>query len=70
MNTISKIRGQGKVAPYPQPEGILGEHMIKHGKDYGEETSFGEFCFSVFYRISHACYVTMAVCLKEEGIVL
>ncbi|XP_041370645.1 endophilin-A2-like isoform X2 [Gigantopelta aegis] len=42
MNTISKFRGQGKVAPYPQPEGILGEHMIKHGKDYGEETSFGQ----------------------------
>ncbi|XP_046373692.1 endophilin-A3-like isoform X3 [Haliotis rufescens] len=41
MNAISKVRGQGKVAPYPQPEGILGEHMIKHGKDLGDDSTFG-----------------------------
>ncbi|ESO92434.1 hypothetical protein LOTGIDRAFT_162739 [Lottia gigantea] len=42
MHTISKIRGQGKIAPYPQPEGILGEHMSKHGKDLGEDSVFGQ----------------------------
>ncbi|XP_067665212.1 endophilin-A3-like isoform X3 [Haliotis asinina] len=41
MNAISKVRGQGKVAPYPQPEGILGEHMIKHGRDLGDDSTFG-----------------------------
>ena len=33
VNTISKMRGQAKTAAYPQPEGTLGEHMCKHGKD-------------------------------------
>jgi len=29
------MRGQAKSTPYPQPEGVLGETMIKHGKDLG-----------------------------------
>lgn len=42
VNTISKMRGQAKTAAYPQPEGTLGEHMFKHGKDLGEDSAFGE----------------------------
>lgn len=42
VNTISKMRGQAKTAAYPQPEGTLGEHMIKHGKDLGEDSAFGD----------------------------
>ncbi|KAK3098588.1 hypothetical protein FSP39_021033 [Pinctada imbricata] len=40
VNSISKIRGHAKNATYPQPEGTLGEHMIKHGKDLGEDMLF------------------------------
>lgn len=42
VNSLSKIRGQVKNSAYPQPEGTLGEHMIKHGKDLGEEMEYGE----------------------------
>lgn len=30
------MRGQVKNTPYPQPEGTLGETMIKYGKDLGD----------------------------------
>lgn len=42
VNNLSKMRGQAKSTPYPQPEGVLGETMIKHGKDLGENSHFGE----------------------------
>lgn len=42
VNNFSKVRGTTKNVSYPQPEGTLGEHMIKHGKDLGEEMMFGE----------------------------
>lgn len=35
------MRGQVKNTPYPQPEGTLGETMIKYGKDLGNESNFG-----------------------------
>jgi len=41
VNNLSKMRGQSNKNPYPQPEGTLGESMIKHGKDLGDESSFG-----------------------------
>uniref|UniRef100_A0A8C4WWI0 SH3 domain containing GRB2 like 1, endophilin A2 n=1 Tax=Eptatretus burgeri TaxID=7764 RepID=A0A8C4WWI0_EPTBU len=41
LNTMSKIRGQVKSTGYPQPEGLLGESMIRHGRDLGEDTNFG-----------------------------
>ncbi|XP_050400404.1 endophilin-A3 isoform X2 [Patella vulgata] len=59
MHTISKIRGQGKIAPYPQPEGILGEHMIKHGKDLGDESVFGSSlveCGETFKHLAEVKY--------------
>ena len=43
VNTISKMRGQAKTGAYPQPEGTLGEHMCKHGKDLGEDSLFGKY---------------------------
>uniref|UniRef100_A0A6I8R588 Endophilin-A2 n=1 Tax=Xenopus tropicalis TaxID=8364 RepID=A0A6I8R588_XENTR len=42
LNTMSKIRGQVKNPGYPQPEGVLGETMIKFGKDLGDESNFGD----------------------------
>ncbi|XP_054711965.1 endophilin-A-like isoform X6 [Uloborus diversus] len=37
----SKLRGGAKAHAYPQPEGTLGEAMVKFGKDLGEESPFG-----------------------------
>lgn len=41
VNNFSKMRGQVKNTPYPQPEGTLGETLIKYGKDLGDESNFG-----------------------------
>ncbi|XP_023669660.1 endophilin-A3a isoform X2 [Paramormyrops kingsleyae] len=41
VNTVSKIRGQVKSTGYPQTEGLLGDCMLRHGRDLGEESSFG-----------------------------
>ncbi|XP_055934615.1 endophilin-A-like isoform X10 [Argiope bruennichi] len=37
----SKLRGGAKAHAYTQPEGTLGESMVKYGKDLGEESPFG-----------------------------
>lgn len=42
VNTMSKMRGQVKNPGYPQAEGLLGECMLKYGKDLGEDTNFGK----------------------------
>ncbi|RXN10321.1 endophilin-A2-like isoform X2 [Labeo rohita] len=41
VNTVSKMRGQVKSPGYPQAEGLLGECMLKYGRDMGEDTNFG-----------------------------
>uniref|UniRef100_W5KLK5 SH3 domain containing GRB2 like 1, endophilin A2 n=1 Tax=Astyanax mexicanus TaxID=7994 RepID=W5KLK5_ASTMX len=41
LNTMSKIRGQVKSTGYPQPEGVLGECMVRYGREMGEDTNFG-----------------------------
>lgn len=40
---VSKLRGSGKVGAYPQPEGTLGETMVKFGAELGEESIYGKF---------------------------
>ncbi|XP_027706826.1 endophilin-A2 isoform X2 [Vombatus ursinus] len=42
LNTVSKIRGQVKNPGYPQSEGLLGECMIRYGKELGDESNFGD----------------------------
>ncbi|XP_030322255.1 endophilin-A2 isoform X5 [Calypte anna] len=42
LNTMSKIRGQVKSPGYPQSEGLLGECMIRYGKELGEDSNFGD----------------------------
>ncbi|KAF7236642.1 Endophilin-A2 [Varanus komodoensis] len=42
LNTVSKIRGQVKNPGYPQSEGLLGETMIRYGKELGEDSNFGD----------------------------
>lgn len=41
VNNLSKMRGQVKNTPYPQPEGLLGEAMIRYGRELGDESNFG-----------------------------
>ncbi|KAL4613293.1 endophilin-A3-like isoform X3 [Arapaima gigas] len=41
VNTVSKIRGQVKTTGYPQTEGLLGDCMLRYGKELGEDSSFG-----------------------------
>ncbi|KAL1007506.1 hypothetical protein UPYG_G00087690 [Umbra pygmaea] len=41
LNTVSKIRGQVKSTGYPQTEGLLGDCMMRYGRELGEESSFG-----------------------------
>uniref|UniRef100_A0AAA9SU57 SH3 domain containing GRB2 like 3, endophilin A3 n=4 Tax=Bos TaxID=9903 RepID=A0AAA9SU57_BOVIN len=41
LNTMSKIRGQVKTTGYPQTEGLLGDCMLKYGKELGEGSTFG-----------------------------
>ncbi|XP_037365863.1 endophilin-A3 isoform X5 [Talpa occidentalis] len=41
LNTVSKIRGQVKTTGYPQTEGLLGDCLLKYGKELGEDSSFG-----------------------------
>ena len=48
-NAFSKMRGQEQKILYPQPEGTLGDYMIRHGTDLGEDSTFGEFL--LFYDI-------------------
>ncbi|XP_003475520.4 endophilin-A3 isoform X1 [Cavia porcellus] len=38
LNTVSKIRGQVKTTGYPQTEGLLGDCMLKYGKELGDST--------------------------------
>uniref|UniRef100_A0A0B6ZI81 SH3 domain-containing protein n=1 Tax=Arion vulgaris TaxID=1028688 RepID=A0A0B6ZI81_9EUPU len=40
-NAISKMRGQEQKILYPQPEGTLGDYMVKHGTDLGDDSLFG-----------------------------
>ncbi len=44
VNNLSKMRGQVKNTPYPQPEGVLGDAMCKYGQELSvsnEESHFG-----------------------------
>lgn len=42
INTMSKIRGQEKGPGYPQAETVLGDAMLKFGRELGEESCFGK----------------------------
>ncbi|XP_072516792.1 endophilin-A3a isoform X2 [Salminus brasiliensis] len=41
LNTMSKIRGQVKTTGYPQTEGLLGDCMLKYGRELGDDSTFG-----------------------------
>lgn len=56
LNTMSKIRGQVKTTGYPQTEGLLGDCMLKYGKELGEGSTFGEYHHATG-RAEHAAFV-------------
>lgn len=41
LNTFNKIQGKGKAPPYPQPEGQLGDCMLKYGNELDHDSLFG-----------------------------
>ncbi|XP_035521363.1 endophilin-A3b [Morone saxatilis] len=41
LNTMSRIRGQGKSVGYPQTEGMLGDCMLHYGQELGAASEFG-----------------------------
>uniref|UniRef100_A0A4W4GDM6 SH3-domain GRB2-like 3a n=1 Tax=Electrophorus electricus TaxID=8005 RepID=A0A4W4GDM6_ELEEL len=41
LNTMSKIRGQVKTTGYPQTEGLLGDCMLRYGRELGDDSTFG-----------------------------
>ncbi|XP_068954804.1 endophilin-A3 isoform X2 [Petaurus breviceps papuanus] len=42
QNTMSKITGQLGTSGYPQPEGLLGDSMLRYGTELGEDSMFGQ----------------------------
>lgn len=62
INTMSKIRGQVKTTGYPQTEGLLGESMLRYGRELGEESEFGEWVSCVAFCIGYVtCLMTQAM---------
>ncbi|KAI3370644.1 hypothetical protein L3Q82_007084 [Scortum barcoo] len=45
LNTMSRIRGQGKSTGYPQTEGMLGDCMTQYGQQLGATSEFGRLRF-------------------------
>ncbi|XP_023255205.1 endophilin-A3-like [Seriola lalandi dorsalis] len=41
LNTMSRIRGQGRCTGYPQTEGMLGDCMSLYGEELGAASEFG-----------------------------
>ncbi|XP_075995108.1 endophilin-A3b [Genypterus blacodes] len=41
LNTVSRIRGQGRSTGYPQTEGMLGDCMLQYGQELGAASEFG-----------------------------
>lgn len=65
LNTVSKIRGQVKNPGYPQSEGLLGECMVRHGKELGGESNFGE--GQLRGRVGRAAMSDILTCLGMWG---
>lgn len=45
QSAVAKARGHTAQTRYPQPEGNLGETMIKGQHELGDDSMFGEFVY-------------------------
>ena len=48
MNTLQKIKGSSSY-PYTQTEGVMGDALIKHAKNLGEDDVYGTPIFRPLY---------------------
>ena len=46
LNTMSRMRGQGRSVGYPQTEGMLGDCMTHYGQELGAASEFGKMSVS------------------------
>ncbi|CDS41390.1 sh3 containing grb2 protein 3 [Echinococcus multilocularis] len=53
LNTFNKIQGKGKAPPYPQPEGQLGDCMLKYGNELDHDSLFGECLIQTGYAFKN-----------------
>ena len=50
VKSISRFRGQtNHHALYPQPEGLLGDCMIKHGRELADTSVYGKISISTVH---------------------
>jgi hypothetical protein len=52
---------QTKTHAYPQPEGTLGESMIRASRRLGVDSSYGMFCQKEKNRFHHSVLVSIEV---------
>jgi len=53
VKSMSRLRGQtNHHALYPQPEGLLGDCMIKHGRELADTSFYGMLNITVIHDIT------------------
>lgn len=64
-NAISKLRGQENKILYPQPEGTLGDYMIRHGTDLGDDSMFGLFVHMLLFFVHYLVILKIFLLTKQ-----
>jgi len=48
VKSMSRFRGQtNHYSLYPQPEGVLGDCMIKYGRELADSSLYGRLCVGI-----------------------
>ncbi|KAL4687477.1 hypothetical protein H8959_019605 [Pygathrix nigripes] len=67
LNRARKIRGQVKNPGYLQSEGLLGEGLIHHGKELGDECNFSNACWMPASPRKHLVEVKDSLEIERQG---